>query len=191
MRAFKSSHTTAAGNGYTRYRALGFSRFESMVVITLIAILMGALLQRLLFLEEVAEKTAMETTVVNIRTGLRYKVITLMIAGRTQDLPQLLDQNPIHWLENPPINYLGEFNSLADTDILPGNWYFDVLTKRLSYRLNLDAHFVSKKNGASEIQFKAILSTQKSELGNSEINALFGVRLNPISDDKWFDSLVL
>lgn len=182
---------SAVTNHYTKTRQQGFSLFELTVVITSLAILMGVLLQRLHYLQERAEKTAMELTVMNMGTGLRYKLVALMMDGRMQELSRLLDENPINWLQNPPTNYQGEFTTLAGRNILPGNWYFDVKEKQIVYRLKLDDHFLSKQHGVSEIRFKASSPNQNSKLDDAEYSPLLGITLNAVFDSQWFKSLVL
>ena len=180
----RSAHIAA--NNPIKARQQGFSLFEMVIVIVLLAILTGVFLQRILSLQEMTEKTVMEITVTNMRTGLRYKIAKLMIESGSQDFPPLLDENPINWLQKPPENYQGEFTSLSDKEILPGNWYFDTGAKLLVYRLNLDNHFVSKQKGISEIRFKVINLTKNSQRDETEVKSVVGIKLNAISAGQWF-----
>lgn len=191
MHRFSAPPSAVTTKQPTKNRQLGFSLFEMTVVITLLAILMGVLLQRLHYLQERAEKAAMEITVMNIGTGLRYKLVALMIDDRMQDLSKFLDENPINWLQTPPANYQGEFVMLAGRNILPGHWYFDAKQKQLVYRLKLDDHFLSKRNGASEIRFKVIGLMQDGKRGSADINRFIDIKLSAISDVQWFESTVL
>ncbi len=69
----------------------GASFVEFSVSMALMAIFVGVLLERALYYQEYAEKTAMESTVKNIRTGLRYKIADLILANRMSDIPSLAD----------------------------------------------------------------------------------------------------
>ena len=89
----------------------GASFLELAVCVALMAIFVGVLLERALYYQEYAEKTAMESTAENIRTGLRYKVADLILANRASEIPALAEENPINWLAERPPNYLGELDS--------------------------------------------------------------------------------
>src|SRR5258708_18959584 len=88
----------------------GFSLFEFVVAITIVVIFGGVLLQRMLYLQEAAEMTAMDMTVANLRTGLRYKTGDLLIRDKVSEIATLADENPVNWLRCPPANYLGAWH---------------------------------------------------------------------------------
>lgn len=109
--------------------------------IALFAIFLVVFLQRAFFFQEYAEKMAMEMTVANMRTGLRYKIADLIINNRLSDIPTLADENPVNWLAGQPENYLGEFDSLPG-DGTVGKWYYDTRKRELVYTVNNRRHFV-------------------------------------------------
>jgi hypothetical protein len=107
----------------------GVSFLEFAVCMALVAIFVGVLLERALYYQEFAEKTAMEWTAGNIRSGLRYKVADLILANRASEIQTLADENPMNWLAERPPNYLGELDS-APADEPKGQWYFDRRNRR-------------------------------------------------------------
>src|SRR4030088_5723 len=91
-------------------RQSGFSVFEFVVAIAIVAVFGGVFLQRMLYFQEYAEKTAMDLTVPNMRTGLRYRTGDLLMRDKVSEITTLADENPVSWLQNSPENYLGEFD---------------------------------------------------------------------------------
>ena len=91
-------------------RAHGFSLFELLIAAGVISVIAVLLLDRLLDYQAYAERTAMEVTIVNMRSGLRLRVAELMTQDRMQEVGKLVNENPVHWLETPPPNYLGELD---------------------------------------------------------------------------------
>jgi prepilin-type N-terminal cleavage/methylation domain-containing protein len=89
-------------------RQRGFNFLELVAAIAIVGVFGTVLLQRMLYLQEVAEMTAMELTVANLRTGLRYKTGDLLMRDKVSEIATLADENQVDWLENRPENYLGE-----------------------------------------------------------------------------------
>ncbi|HTN65137.1 MAG TPA: type II secretion system protein, partial [Burkholderiaceae bacterium] len=88
-------------------RAHGASRLELLIAVIVIGIVAGLLLERLTRYQEYAEKTVMEATIANLRSGLRVRVAELMVGGQMGRMGDLLRENPITWLAAPPANYAG------------------------------------------------------------------------------------
>ena len=143
----------------------GFSLFEFVVAITIVVIFGGVLLQRMLYLQEAAEMTAMDMTVANLRTGLRYKTGDLLIRDKVSEIATLADENPVNWLQNPPENYLGEFDRAPDKD-LRGKWYFDKTRHELVYTINNRRHFLPASDQDFALRWQAV-RVQAKEQGNS------------------------
>ena len=78
----------------------GASRLELVVSIVLVGIFATVFLERTLYYQEYAEMTAMEMTVANMRTGLRYKVAELIMNNRMSEIATLADENPMTWLSS-------------------------------------------------------------------------------------------
>ncbi|MEO8164731.1 MAG: prepilin-type N-terminal cleavage/methylation domain-containing protein [Betaproteobacteria bacterium] len=123
----------------------GLSLFELIAAIAIISVVAGVLLQRMFYLQEYAEMTAMQLTVTNLRTGLRYKTGELLIAGRVSEIATLADGNPVQWLQTHPENYLGDFDLKPESD-LRGKWYFDKSRHELVYTINNRRHFLPKSD---------------------------------------------
>jgi hypothetical protein len=127
--------------GSRRWQQRGASQLELAVSIVLFAIFLVVFLERALYYQEYAEKIAMEMTVANMRTGLRYKIADLIVNKRMAEIPALADENPVNWLAGQPENYLGEFDSLP-RDGTAGKWFYDKRNLELVYTVNNRRHFV-------------------------------------------------
>jgi general secretion pathway protein G len=167
-------------------RQRGISTFELVLVIGVFTTFVGLFAYRFRYLQEYAEKTAVEMTVLNIRTGLRYRMVELMMQNRMYALPELLKENPVLWLEKPPLNYVGEASSSERKEIRPGNWYFDAGKKQLVYKLNLSDHFKWQGEGDPELRYGTIGLTQSVKRDDSVTQAVVGIKLVQISDGRWF-----
>jgi len=114
-------------------RQAGLNQFEFSMVLVLLGLIWLAALNRLHGLQEIGEKTAVEMTLRNIQSGLRWEMSERIITGREASIAELAGSNPVRWLEKPPDEYLGEF-SAAPAGFSPGHWYFDTLHRELRYR---------------------------------------------------------
>jgi len=111
----------------------GYSLLEFFIASVIIGLVAVFLLERLLSYQEYAEKAAMELTVTNMRSGLRLQVAELMTQERLNEMGTLVKQNPVHWLETSPPNYLGELAPPVPKTLAQGNWYFDTSRRELVY----------------------------------------------------------
>ena len=85
-------------------RQSGFSLFELMIVVCVIALLAGLLLNRMQLYEEAAEKAVMQQTVAAIKSALQMRAAAYMIAGREGDIERLPGMNPVNLLQEKPAN---------------------------------------------------------------------------------------
>lgn len=164
-------------------RFVGISKLEAMVALLLISILGAILLDRLLFYQEIAEKTAMETTIINMRSALRLTVAELRMQNRMQELEKLVGANPIAWLDTPPANYAGELDSPSPAAVPPGNWYFDRTRRQLVYRPNLTRLLKAGSEEEKLIRFQVTAVVRAAESGTTPIAE--GVALSLVRPYDW------
>jgi type II secretory pathway pseudopilin PulG len=164
---------------------MGISLSELVAAIAIVGVFGGVLLQRLLYLQEYAEMTAMDLTVANLRTGLRYKTGDLLIRDKVSEIATLADENPVNWLQNPPENYLGEFDRKPDTD-LRGKWYFDKTRHELVYTVNNSRHFLPASDQDYALRWHAVrLRANEVNISVSKSNVQW-VALVQIAGGRWF-----
>ena len=163
----------------------GFSLFELVAAIAIIGVFAGVLLQRMLYLQEYAEMTAMNLTVANLRTGLRYKTGDLLIRDKVSEIATLADENPVNWLQNHPENYLGEFDLKPDAD-LRGKWYFDKTRRELVYTINNRRHFLPANDHDYALRWQAVRLPAKEEDISGSRNKVQWVALVKVPGGAWF-----
>ena len=132
----------------------GFTLFELIVVVCIVAIIAGILLNRLRLYEEAAEKAAMQQTAAAIKSALQMRVASYMISGRDNEIEKLRDENPVNWLQEKPADYAGEFYADAYTRVRPGSWYFDLTRRELVYVVNLGDNFKPGPDGRKWVRYR-------------------------------------
>ena len=153
------------------------------MIIMFISILASIFVNRMQRYQELAEKTVVEATVANMRSGLRYRIAELMINGQMNEMGSLSRENPMSWLKAPPSNYLGQIAQASQQRIPPGSWYFDQRRHELIYLLQHSRYFKPGPDGQKVIRFRVITSTQKQAVNtNARVE---GISLAPIGSYDW------
>ena len=147
----------------------GASWFELMVVLTAACIIGFFFLDRVLLYQEMAEKTAVETSILTIRTSLRYRLAHLLIHHQESDIGELIGVNPILLLDKPPPGYIGEIGQVRWDRIPPGSWYFDVGKKELVYRVKNTKHFLSGSGEQQKIRL-CVTTLSKQPVKDTKFN---------------------
>lgn len=154
-------------------KSSGITQLEFAVVAAVFAMLAGVLVSALLYYEELAEKTVVEVTIVNMRTGLRLKVAELIIKGRESEIAGLAHSNPVTWLDHPPSGYQDRFGAA-----LAGDWVYHPVSKEIEYRPRLRAH-LSIQSGTT-LRWK-LMARRVSATGVAE-----GVEIVQVTPYQWF-----
>ena len=98
----------------------------------LAALLAGMLLERLIAYQAETERVAVKQLIGSLRTALALRSAQALAVGGDTALMALVHQNPMHWLQKSPANYLGEYYS-APKGLPAGHWYFDRSAQTLVY----------------------------------------------------------
>lgn len=162
-------------------RQAGFTLLELLGIILLVSVLTLVLYDRFLGYQALAEKTVMEMTVINMRSGLRWRVGELMIEGRADKMASLLDENPIKWLVAPPPNYIGAFQNPEQHPISGNAWYFDIRRHELIYRQGRDSVFATDHSHAKVWRFKVTAVTSPAANGPKTVGKVQGITLTRIA----------
>jgi prepilin-type N-terminal cleavage/methylation domain-containing protein len=132
----------------------GFTLFELIVVVCIVAVMAGILLNRLRVYEEAAEKAAMQQTAAAIKSALQMRVASYLISGRHREIERLRTENPVKWLQEHPDNYAGEFYADVYARVRPGSWYFDLTRGELVYVINLGNKFRPGPDGRKWVRYR-------------------------------------
>lgn len=164
-------------------RQAGSNLLELAVAGTLIGVIATLFLGYMLRYQEVAEKTVMETTVINMRTGLNLRMAELMAQGKVLDMGGVARENPITWLASPPPNYLGQLDNPAPETLPTGSWYYDNTRSQLVYLPARSRHLKPAPNGEKLIRFRVTAKTSPGK--NGAPPKVEGVTLSPLIPYDW------
>lgn len=137
-----------------RERANGFTLIELVIVISLVAVLAGMLLSRVLIYQEMAEKAAMQQVVSALQSALVLQYGHRMALGMGPELNNIVNENPMEWLARKPGNYAGELKGVKPGVIESGSWAFDNQSHELIYIPNHAAYFTPAKDGLKWARFR-------------------------------------
>lgn len=149
------------------------SRLELVVVTIVLGLILTVLLQHMLKLFAVAERSLLETTVTNVNTTLKYRAAVHMLKGDFAGLQALKGVNPFLLLSarradvvkagseelyeemggGLPVNFLGELKGADPAAVPGGSWYYEQTTDRLVYRVDNAEYFFSSLPGAPRVEF--------------------------------------
>lgn len=140
----------------------GFSRFELLVAVTLIAAFSAVLLNRLFFYQEAAEKAAVEYTISLLKSAVRIRMATLMAEGQAGGLASLERQNPIDWLEDRQAGYTSVVANHEAAEKFSGIWQFDSADGTLTYWPIRSAHLEPDRFGMKRIRMKVVVVQEEA-----------------------------
>jgi len=169
----------ASARGFDGCR--GFTLFEFVIVISIIATLAAVLVGRLESTAAIAEKTAMETTVNQINTALLFEFADDVIHNTRGKIPAMVGRNPVDMLAQPPSNYVGEFSKAPEQPNPAGGWYFDTTDRSLVYTVRRGDEFQPDSAGIKRVRYRI-----KLLYDNAEPRGTVGVILSPVESYKWF-----
>lgn len=166
----------------------GFTLIELIIVITIIVVMMGLFLDRTLFYQEQAEKTAMEQVAGTIQSALTMQYGQIQTRGKPSDVAMLIYDNPINWLQQKPRNYAGEFYDPTPLSVDSGNWVFDLKTRELVYVMRNANYFKPGKDGKKWIRFHVAIKHETSRLPSLQDAPaeLTGTLFEPVEPYSWF-----
>lgn len=167
-------------------RHAGATRMEFLIRLTFVAVIAVVLLDRMLYYQEYAEKTVMEATMVNMRSGMRVRIAELMIAERNREIVDLLRQNPVTWLEKMPPDYVGEIDSAALAKPPRQGWFYDPGKRELVYIPGLSRYFESDREGRKLIRFRVIAKVLPRADDSSGPRYAEGLEIVSINQYRWF-----
>lgn len=122
----------ASGRAGSR-TAGGFTLFEMVVVICSIAILYMVAEQRINELPAAAERANFLAVLEQVKTGTSLELFGRLASGQSGNVRAMAGSNPMDWLLDAPVNYLGEENVVSDALRRRNAWYFETVSGELVY----------------------------------------------------------
>ena len=166
----------------------GFTLFELVVVISIVAVLATVFLSRVLYYQEQAEKTAMVGVVGAIQSALIMQYGRILTHGQPSDAEWLAKDNPMNWMQQKPLNYAGEFYEPTPLTVESGNWIFDLKSRDLIYVISITDNFKLGKDGKPWIRFHTVVKYESSRLPSLQNSPpeLTGILFEPVEPYSWF-----
>lgn len=166
----------------------GFTLIELVVVIIIVMVMMAIFLNRVRYYQEQAEKTAMEEVAGALQSALILQYGQLLARGKAADVPALMSDNPMNWLQKKPRTYAGEFFDPSPNSIMAGNWMFDLKSRDLIYVPRNHDNLRPAKDGKVWIRFHVTSHYETSRLPSLQNDppSLTGVLFEPVEPYVWF-----
>ena len=166
----------------------GFTLIELIIVVVIVLALGTVFLNRVLYYQEMAEKTAMEGVASSLQSALTMQYAQTMTRGKPSDVPAIAYANPMDWLQSKPRNYAGEFYDPVPASIEPGNWMFDLKTRDLIYVPRSTSYFTPGKDGRKWVRFHVAVGYEPSLLPSlkQEPASLTSILFEPVEPYVWF-----
>lgn len=171
-----------------RARSRGFSLFELVVVIVVIAILSGFLLSRVLPLIGQAERAAFLQTRQQIQSALLLEAAERVVRGESRTLIGLTGTNPMDLLLEPPGNYEGTITEFSGETLPRRAWFFDEDDRLLVYRPGRQAKFDALEGPDDRIEMRvSFVYTDRDADGayDASIDHFDGLRLEALHLYAW------
>jgi hypothetical protein len=128
------------------------ARVEIAVYAAIIATLVVVFSSYLLDYMEMAEKTAMETTVSSVTAAINLRYATLVMAGERPGAAHWSSANPFELARAFPPNYRGELGAEQRLELDRPAWAFDELRAELVYLPRL--HSYLEDGRTDELRFR-------------------------------------
>lgn len=155
----------------------GSKLFEFVWVVVLVGVLSMVMLDYMLRYIEVAEKSAMENTVMNLRSALRLRLAEVLVRNDAKEAMRLARANPMDWLYEVPSNYAGEISDQELGSIARGKWYWSRSSRELVYLVDNGRDFTPDAKGLKRVRYHvhaAFLATAVKENRQLSVNDLVG-----------------
>lgn len=172
-----------------RRPAAGVTLVEFVVVIVCVVILCGFLLDRVVPLIGLAEKTAFEQVRSQLQSALLLEAAERVARGESASLAALDGANPMDLLLEPPAAYLGALDAPAAFGRNSGRvWYFDARDRTLVYRVGAGTSVTVSGMPTRTIRL-AVRFVFRDRDGDGDFDPTAdhfdGLRLEPVENYRW------
>lgn len=153
-----------------------------MLVLALVAVLVLVALDRSIALRVQAERMALDGVVQSLRSAAAEHGMHDRVSGDRGSAGNLAGSNPMLWLAQPPLNYLGELAGPDPATVPGGQWYFDSVSHLLVYRVDYETYFDSPLPGAARARFK--VGSDSADIGRDG-HEVRGVTIEAVEPYTW------
>lgn len=133
-------------------RARGASRFELLVVLLVVLVLVAALLHRFREVQMAVERTAVVSVLDTIRAGVWLEVAARISTEGDGALVRLTQENPFPALQGAVPAYAGVVSG-DYRNLQIGAWYFDTERKKILYQPRFSENFFTNEMTSGSVEF--------------------------------------
>ncbi len=130
------------------------TRLETALFVIIAGILATVLIDRLQRMAELAEKAAMEVTVLRVQSALQLRIALASLKGAPLDTQRWPRGNPFELAQAIPPNYLGELSAPDLRALSAGNWFFDRDRGELAYLVNRSRYFSGGSDPVPVVRYR-------------------------------------
>jgi len=135
-----------------KHRAWGASRFELLVVLVVVLVLLAGLLYRFREVQMAVERTAVVSVLDTIRAGVWLEAAARIGVEGDGALVYLATENPFPALHGAVSSYAGVISG-GGRDLQAGAWYFDVERKKILYQPRFSENFFTSEMTSGSVEF--------------------------------------
>ncbi len=168
--------------------APGFTYLELVIVILIISGLLYFAIERLLKLQVVAERAAVEQIIGQLQSAIALTIGEHIVNHDIKGLRRYVSTNPMNLLSETPLNYLGKFASQPEP-IEKASWWYDQTRHYLVYQVANKHYFQSDGPEKSVILLKIrpVYDDINSNRRFDRRDVLKGLKLRPQFSYKWLN----
>lgn len=169
----------------------GFTLFELIIVIVLVGLLFLVAAWRLLPLRGDAEAAHVASTIGTLRSALGLEVSERIVEDSLESAAALARSNPMALLASAPGNYAGEVTSAESPAISPGDWYFEVDSGQLRYRVRFP-RYLADRPVAEPVELAWMVRLRYLDHNDNGqydpgTDSLRGIALEALDNPQWAD----
>ena len=166
----------------------GFSLLELVVVIIIISVLLAIAIDRLMKLQVVAERAAMETVIGHLQSAIGLTISEHIAKDRIPELNNYIDSNPMALLADTPVNYQGSF-AQPPKYLETGSWWYDTNSRTLVYHVGNPQNFLSEgpENGLAKFKIRPVYDDNNHNGRFERGDTLVGLKLTPLARYRWLN----
>ncbi|MDR0529537.1 MAG: hypothetical protein LBG69_08020 [Zoogloeaceae bacterium] len=165
----------------------GFTMLEFTLFVIIMILLIGGYARVTRYYQEQMEEVAVKLTLSHMRVGMALDWASRISKGENKaGVSALIGSNPVAWLDEPPVNYLGEIKTPKLERYEEGRWLFDVGRKELVYIVKNSDHLILK-NSFDEVRvLRWQVRLSKSKQNKNQTPEFGDLEIAPVYEYKWF-----
>jgi hypothetical protein len=189
------------------------SRLELIIAVIILSVVLTVIIQKMLKVFAYAERSVLNTSVININTAMQYRAAGYILRGDDRNIVEMQAINPFTVVDIAPVwlapadaepvpeailvgaldipvpgNYLGELDDPDPTELDGGQWYFDTADNTLVYMVDNPEYFYTSLPGPARIKLFVEIEFEDQNSNNRfdpAIDDYISIGLKATNDYEW------